>query len=134
VAILNDRRALTRPPIRRPNLYAATKRKAETNGGNYEPTLTAITKNLGDRVEIRIRDNRAGIPPEVIDKMFNPFFTTSGAKGGGQGECESVKHGPDSWPGNCATGAGAPANRGGQSLLWSQPATGRETDPLKAGK
>ena len=56
--------------------YAATKRKAEANGGNYEPTLAAATKNLGDSVEIRIRDNGTGIPPEVKDKMFNPFFTT----------------------------------------------------------
>ena len=45
--------------------YAATKRKAEANGGNYEPTLAAATKNLGDRVEIRIRDNGTGIPPDV---------------------------------------------------------------------
>ena len=37
--------------------YAATRRRAETNGGDYEPTLTASTKNLGDRVEISIRDN-----------------------------------------------------------------------------
>ena len=43
--------------------YAATKRKAEANGGDYEPILTAATKNLGDRVEIRIRDNGTGIPP-----------------------------------------------------------------------
>ena len=43
--------------------YAATKRKAEANGGNYEPTLAAATKNLGDRVEIRIRDNGTGIRP-----------------------------------------------------------------------
>ncbi len=56
--------------------YAATKRKAESNGGGYEPTLAAATKNLGDRVEIRIRDNGTGIPPEVREKMFNPFFTT----------------------------------------------------------
>ena len=56
--------------------YAATKRKAEANGGNYEPTLAASTKNLGDSVEIRIRDNGTGIPPEVKEKMFNPFFTT----------------------------------------------------------
>ena len=48
--------------------YAATKRKAEANGGNYEPTLAAATKNLGDSVEIRIRDNGTGIPPEVKDK------------------------------------------------------------------
>jgi two-component system NtrC family sensor kinase len=56
--------------------YAATRRKAEANGGNYEPTLAAATKNLGDSVEIRIRDNGTGVPPEVKAKMFNPFFTT----------------------------------------------------------
>jgi signal transduction histidine kinase len=54
--------------------YAATKRKAEANGGDYEPTLAAATKNLGDRVEIRIRDNGTGIPPEVKAKLFSPFF------------------------------------------------------------
>ena len=43
--------------------YAATKREAETNGGNYEPPLTAATKNLGNSVEIMIRDNGTGIPP-----------------------------------------------------------------------
>jgi two-component system, NtrC family, sensor kinase len=59
--------------------YAATKRKAEANGGNYEPTLATTTKNLGDSVEIRIRDNGTGIPPEVKEKMFNPFFTTKPA-------------------------------------------------------
>src|ERR1017187_2988960 len=55
--------------------YATTKRKAEANGGDYEPTLAAATKNLGDSVEISIRDNGTGIPPEVKEKMFNPFFT-----------------------------------------------------------
>ena len=55
--------------------YAAMKRKAEALDG-YEPMLTAATRNLGDRVEIRIRDNGGGIPPEVKEKMFNPFFTT----------------------------------------------------------
>ena len=59
--------------------YAATKRKAEANGGNYEPILAAATKNLGDSVEIRIRDNGTGIPPEVKEKMFSPFFTTKPA-------------------------------------------------------
>jgi two-component system NtrC family sensor kinase len=56
--------------------YAATKRKAQANGGDYEPMLAATTRSLGDRVEIRIRDNGTGIPPEVKAKMFNPFFTT----------------------------------------------------------
>jgi signal transduction histidine kinase len=55
--------------------YAAMKRKAEMRDG-YEPTLAAVTRNLGDRVEIRIRDNGSGITPEVKEKMFNPFFTT----------------------------------------------------------
>jgi signal transduction histidine kinase len=71
--------------------YAATKRKAEANGGDYEPTVTAATKNLGDRVEIRIRDNGTGIPPEVKEKMFNPFFTTKPA-GEGTGLGLSISH------------------------------------------
>jgi GAF domain-containing protein len=71
--------------------YAATKRKAEANGGDYEPTLTAVTKNLGDRVEIRIRDNGIGIPPDVKDKIFNPFFTTKPA-GEGTGLGLSISH------------------------------------------
>ena len=71
--------------------YAATKRKAEANGGDYEPTLAAATKNLGDSVEIRIRDNGTGIPPEVKDKLFNPFFTTKPA-GEGTGLGLSISH------------------------------------------
>ena len=71
--------------------YAATKRKAEANGGGYEPTLAATTKNLGDRVEIRIRDNGTGIPPEVREKLFNPFFTTKPA-GEGTGLGLSISH------------------------------------------
>jgi signal transduction histidine kinase len=71
--------------------YAATKRKAEAAGGNYEPILAAATKNLGDRVEIRVRDNGSGIPPEVQEKMFNPFFTTKPA-GEGTGLGLSISH------------------------------------------
>jgi two-component system, NtrC family, sensor kinase len=71
--------------------YAATKRKGEANGGDYEPTLVAATKSLGDRVEIRIRDNGTGIPPEVKAKMFNPFFTTKPV-GEGTGLGLSISH------------------------------------------
>ena len=71
--------------------YAATKRKREVNGGDYEPTLSATTRSLGDGVEIRIRDNGTGIPPEVREKMFNPFFTTKPA-GEGTGLGLSLSH------------------------------------------
>jgi GAF domain-containing protein len=71
--------------------YAATKRRAETNGGDYEPTLAAATRSLGDRVEITIRDNGTGIPPDVKEKMFNPFFTTKPA-GEGTGLGLSISH------------------------------------------
>ncbi len=46
--------------------YAATKRKAEANGGDYEPTITAVTKNLGTSVEILIRDNGTGCEGEAV--------------------------------------------------------------------
>jgi signal transduction histidine kinase len=71
--------------------YAATKRKAQSGSDTYEPALTATTKNLGDKVEIRIRDNGTGIPPEVKEKMFNPFFTTKPA-GEGTGLGLSITH------------------------------------------
>ena len=71
--------------------YAATKRKERDKSDGYEPTLSASTKDLGDRVEIRIRDNGTGIPPEVKEKMFNPFFTTKPA-GEGTGLGLSITH------------------------------------------
>jgi two-component system NtrC family sensor kinase len=71
--------------------YAATKRKGDEQNGGYEPTLKAATKNLGERVEIKIRDNGTGIPPEVKEKLFNPFFTTKPA-GEGTGLGLSISH------------------------------------------
>ena len=71
--------------------YAATKRKEQKNSDSYEPTLVASTKNLGDRVEIKIRDNGTGVSPEVREKMFNPFFTTKPA-GEGTGLGLSITH------------------------------------------
>ena len=70
--------------------YAATKRK-EAGEKGFEPTLRATTKNLGNKVEIRIRDNGTGIPEEVKEKMFNPFFTTKPA-GEGTGLGLSMSH------------------------------------------
>jgi GAF domain-containing protein len=71
--------------------HAASKRRAMIDGGDYEPTLTASTKNLGDRVEIAIRDNGTGITPDVKEKMFNPFFTTK-PTGEGTGLGLSISH------------------------------------------
>jgi two-component system, NtrC family, sensor kinase len=71
--------------------YAATKRKMENGGLDFDPVLVATTRNLGDRVEIRIRDNGTGIPAEVKEKMFNPFFTTKPA-GEGTGLGLSMSH------------------------------------------
>ena len=71
--------------------YAATKHKEQDKSDRFEPSLTAATKNLGDKVEIRIRDNGIGIPPEVKEKMFNPFFTTKPA-GEGTGLGLSITH------------------------------------------
>jgi two-component system NtrC family sensor kinase len=71
--------------------HAASKRRAEIDGGDYEPTLTASTKDLGDRVEIRIRDNGTGIAPDIKEKMFNPFFTTK-RTGEGTGLGLSISH------------------------------------------
>jgi signal transduction histidine kinase len=70
--------------------YAATKRK-EAGAEDFEPTLGATTKSLGNKVEIRIRDNGTGIPLEVKEKMFNPFFTTKPA-GEGTGLGLSMSH------------------------------------------
>jgi signal transduction histidine kinase len=71
--------------------YAVTKRRKENGDSGFDPVLRATTKNLGDTVEIRIRDNGTGIPAEVKEKMFNPFFTTKPA-GEGTGLGLSMSH------------------------------------------
>jgi GAF domain-containing protein len=71
--------------------YAVAKRKADSDGVDYEPVLVAHTRDRGSHVEIRIRDNGTGIPPEVKEKMFNPFFTTKPA-GEGTGLGLSMSH------------------------------------------
>jgi GAF domain-containing protein len=56
--------------------YAATKRQRDGAGSDFRPTLTVATRDLGEAVEVRVRDNGTGIPPEIRDKLFQPFFTT----------------------------------------------------------
>ncbi|HWZ67369.1 MAG TPA: ATP-binding protein [Stellaceae bacterium] len=56
--------------------YAADKRRRETSDTAFRPVLKSTTRNLGSEVEIRVRDNGTGIPPEHRDKLFHPFFTT----------------------------------------------------------
>jgi two-component system NtrC family sensor kinase len=56
--------------------YAAAQRGREAGETDFRPVLTVSTRNLGEVVEIRVRDNGAGIAPEIRDKLFQPFFTT----------------------------------------------------------
>jgi signal transduction histidine kinase len=55
--------------------YAVTeKAKQKTNG--YEPTISVSSKKVNNRVELTVKDNGNGIPQKVVDKIFQPFFTT----------------------------------------------------------
>ena len=56
--------------------YAITKRRAVERDGDYVPTVAVSTRDLGDDLEIRVRDNGTGMPAEVREKLFDPFFTT----------------------------------------------------------
>jgi signal transduction histidine kinase len=56
--------------------YATAKRQRDGAGSHFRPTLKVATRDLGDAVEVRVRDNGTGIPPEVRDKLFQPFVTT----------------------------------------------------------
>src|SRR5271163_4078416 len=55
--------------------YAADQRRREAGDG-FRPVLRVATRDLGEAVEIRVRDNGTGIPPQFRDKLFRPFFTT----------------------------------------------------------
>src|ERR1039457_796937 len=77
------------------NAFYAVTEKKKWNIENYEPTVSVSTKKIGDKVEIRVKDNGNGIPQRVVDKIFQPFFTT---KPTGQGtglrlslSCDIVK-------------------------------------------
>ena len=84
-----DHPGASQPDLER--LLCGDEAQGRGDSDGFEPTLAAATKNLGDSVEIRIRDNGTGIPPEVKEKMFNPFFTTKPA-GEGTGLGLSMSH------------------------------------------
>jgi GAF domain-containing protein len=56
--------------------YATAKRQRDGAGPEFRPTLKVATRDLGDAVEVRVRDNGTGIVPEISDKLFQPFITT----------------------------------------------------------
>ena len=56
--------------------YATTKRQRDGAAPDFRPTLMVATRDLGDAVEVRVRDNGTGIAPEIRDKLFQPFATT----------------------------------------------------------
>jgi two-component system NtrC family sensor kinase len=58
------------------NAFYAVSEKKQQNIPGYEPTVTVSTKKINDQVEIKVADNGNGIPKKVLDKIFQPFFTT----------------------------------------------------------
>ena len=77
--------------------YAVNERKFSEKDSAYEPTVSVYTKKTDNKLEIGVTDNGKGIPLHIIDKIFQPFFTTKPTgKGTGLGLSMSydiVKHG-----------------------------------------
>jgi two-component system, NtrC family, sensor kinase len=64
------------------NAFYAANEKEKLGAVSFEPLVVVSTKRISDRVEIRVKDNGNGIPQKIVDKIFQPFFTT---KATGQG-------------------------------------------------
>jgi len=58
------------------NAFYAVALKAKKESEDYKPLVTVATQSKNHHVEIRVKDNGEGIPPSVVDKIFQPFFTT----------------------------------------------------------
>jgi len=55
--------------------YAVTEKKKQM-GDEYEPTVSVCTKKVDGKIEVHVKDNGNGIPQKIVDKIFQPFFTT----------------------------------------------------------
>jgi signal transduction histidine kinase len=58
------------------NAFYAVNERQKAEGSGYEPTVTISTQKIDDRIDIKVEDNGNGIPKKVLDKIFQPFFTT----------------------------------------------------------
>ncbi|MEP7251960.1 MAG: two-component regulator propeller domain-containing protein [Ginsengibacter sp.] len=58
------------------NAFYAAAEKQKSMDGNYQPTVSVSTRKIGNKVEVRVEDNGNGIPQNIVDKIFQPFFTT----------------------------------------------------------
>jgi signal transduction histidine kinase len=58
------------------NAFYAVKEKGKLQAAGYKPQVIVRTRKLGDNVEIKVEDNGNGIPKSIVDKIFQPFFTT----------------------------------------------------------
>ncbi len=58
------------------NAFYAVNERKKLDPGGYEPVVSVSTKKLNDKIEIHVKDNGTGIPQKVLDKIFQPFFTT----------------------------------------------------------
>ncbi|MFP2906880.1 sensor histidine kinase, partial [Pyxidicoccus sp. 3LFB2] len=61
------------------NAFYAAVQKQQQVGGGFVPRIDVSTRRLGDKVELRVRDNGSGIPEDIREKLFHPFFTTKPA-------------------------------------------------------
>ena len=57
-------------------MFPGGRKRQREEGDRYRATLNVSTRDLGEQVEVRVRDNGIGIPPEAREKLFQPFFTT----------------------------------------------------------
>ena len=103
--------------------YAANKRQREAAAADYRPVLKVATRGLGDTVEVRIRDNGIGVPAEIRDKLFQPFFTT---KPTGEGTGSGYRSATTSSPSSMAAASRSTAGWGSSPSSPSAcPAAGR---------